>query len=74
MYHGEGTKVSGFVAEQRNRDEERKKNRPPAGVIDAQAEFKLYGGYRAMQRKERCETCFQVKSLTGTCSCPEEAD
>jgi hypothetical protein len=71
MYAGEGTKVSNFVAVQRARDEARKKNRPPAGIIDAQAEFKLYGGYKAKQRKNKCETCFQVKSLNGTCSCPE---
>lgn len=71
MYAGEGTKVSKFVAVQRERDEARKKNRPPAGVIDAIAEQKLYGGYKAKQRKEKCKTCFQVKSLNGTCSCPE---
>jgi hypothetical protein len=71
VYAGEGTKVSGFVAVQRIRDEERAKNRPPAGVIDAVAEQKLTGGYTAKQRRNVCETCFQAKSLSGRCSCPE---
>jgi hypothetical protein len=43
-YPGEGTKVSKFVAEQRNRDEARKGTMPPGWLMDQIADEKLRGG------------------------------
>jgi len=71
MYKGEGTKVSKFVAEQRLRDELRKKHQPPGWLLDQIADEKLNGKYTAQQRSNKCDRCFQVKSLNGTCGCPE---
>jgi hypothetical protein len=42
--------------------------RPPAWVFDVLAERKLTGGWK-IKKQGVCETCFQVKSINGTCGC-----
>lgn len=68
MYKGEGTKTSGFVAVQRQRDEARKGHQPPGWLLDKIADEKHTGGY-SKSRDGQCDRCFQVKSRNGACGC-----